>query len=216
MTTDGVSANMSKISNFLVVSCIALFLWPVSGYAQEVDGLAVVEQCYFKYWGEDQRTNLVFTMRNKAGKVTKKRSYVRFWKDYRGEGDLVSKLMLFTTGPPEYFGNNLLRTTYSLESQKPAELWIYLRRFQSVTRLSVREENNLNWGLNSEDLTIRQLSEDTHSLLSTEQKGGGTVYKIKSVPTVPSSAYGKIVSYFEKQDSWDDCALNARDRKSVV
>lgn len=200
---------MSKISG-LFASALLVML-SAGAYAEEVDGLAVVEQCYYKYWGEDQRTNLEFTMRNKAGKVTKRRTYVRFWKDYRGEGDLVSKLMLFTTGPPEYIGNNLLRVTYTLESEKPPELWIYIKKLQSVSRLSVREEDNLDWGLNSEDLTIRQINEDTHSLLEVEEGADHTVYKVKSVPLVESSGYGKIISYFEKKNSWDDCALSGRE-----
>jgi len=36
-------------------------------------------------------------------------------------------------------------------------------------------------------------------------------YRVKSVPTVSSSIYGHIISTFEKQDSWDDCALSARE-----
>ncbi len=202
---------MSKFSSIFILAGIALFFMPVPGYAEEVDGLTVVEQCYYKYWGDDQRTNLEFTMRNKAGRVTKRRTYVRFWKDYRGEGDLVSKLMLFTTGPPEYIGNNLLRITYTLASKKPPELWIYIKKLQSVSRLSVREEDNLDWGLNSEDLTIRQINEDTHTLLGVEERSDHLVYKVKSVPTVESSSYGKIISYFEKKDSWDDCSLSGRE-----
>ncbi len=202
---------MSKFFSIPALAGIVLFFLPQPGFAAEVDGVTVVEQCYYKYWGEDQRANLEFTMRNKAGRVTKRRTYVRFWKDYRGEGDLVSKMMLFTTGPPEYIGNNLLRITYTLASKKPPELWIFIKKLQSVSRLSVREEDNLDWGLNSEDLTIRQINEDTHSLLGVEEKADHLVYKVESVPTVENSYYGRIVSFFEKRESWDDCALSRRE-----
>jgi len=184
----------------------------VAGVAQaaEPDGADVVAQCYYKYRGDDQRGKLNFTVKNKQGRVTKQRTFVRLWKDYRGQDALVSKLMLFTVAPPEYRENNFLRVNYTLSSGKPPEQWLYMKRYQTIRRMTVQEKNNLDWGMIAEDLGVRQLREDGHILMKTSNEDDHVIYEVKSTPKAAGSVYGMMISHFSKKDSWDDCSLRDR------
>ncbi len=175
------------------------------------DVRSIVQQCYYKDWGRDQRSRLLLRMKNNSGRVTKKREFIRFWKDYRGQGDVVSKVMLFAVAPPEYRGNNYLRINYALSSGRLPEQWVYLKRLQAVRRLSVREHDELSWGLIGEDLTIRQFDEDTHLLTSSREEHGHTAYEVESRPRLENSAYGRYVSYYVRTGGWDSCILTHRD-----
>jgi len=202
----------SMLTRLVLLFCL-LCLLPLAGSAAEPskpDGADVVAQCYYKYWGDDQRTRLRFTMKNKQGRVTKRRTFIRFWKDYRGQGELVSKVMLFTIAPPEYRQNNFLRVNYTLSSGKPPEQWLYMKRYQTIRRMTIKEKNNLDWGMIAEDLDVRQLDEDRHILLKTDNEADHVIYEVKSVPRVAGSIYGRMISHFVKKDSWDDCRLQDR------
>ncbi len=204
---------MRKPSLIAVVVGCGLFLSASHPARAEVDVNEVIQQCYYKDWGRDQRSRLIFTMKNRSGKVTKKMEFVRYWKDYRGKDGLVSKWMLFTVAPPEYRDNNYLRITYTLASGRMPEQWVYLKRLQSVRRLSLREQDNLSWGLMGEDLAIRQPDEDEHSLLGVREEHGNITYEVESRPRLPGPAYDKYISYYVRlrSDSWEDCTLTHRD-----
>lgn len=193
---------------------LAVFFLPLfSVAAAEVQVKEIIAQCYDKDWGRDQRSRLVFTMKNREGRVTKRIEFIRYWKDYRGQGDLVSKLMLFAVAPPEYKDNNYLRITYTPGSGKLPEQWVYTKRLQSVRRLSLREQDDLNWGLISEDLAVHRFEDDEHRLLSVREEHGTVTYEVESRPRLRAFAYDKHISYYVRMrtDSWDDCTLAHRD-----
>jgi hypothetical protein len=60
-------------------------------------------------------------------------------------------------------------------------------------------------------MNVRQLHEDSHRLIGTMMKDDATVYKIESIPQVENSLYGKMISQYVKNDSWEDCSLHSTD-----
>ncbi len=198
---------LSMLSGVMFSYCLS------SSYASAdtLSGSEVVKQCYYKYRGKDQRIDIDFTMTNKDGEILKKRKFIRLWKDYQGQDDILSKMMWYTISPSTYRDNNLLRLDYTLESGKPPEQWVYMSKTHTIRRLTVRdpEQALLNWGMIAEDFHIRQLHEDTHDLLETIQKDDRTFYKIRSTPRKDSSQYGELISLYEKKDEWDNCFLRS-------
>ncbi|MFQ5487079.1 MAG: outer membrane lipoprotein-sorting protein [Gammaproteobacteria bacterium] len=195
----------------LLLLGMVLPLSVLAAQAGKPDVRTVIQQCYYKEWGRDQRSRLLFRMRNNSGRVTKKRKLIRFWKDYRGRGDVASKMMLFTVAPPEYRGNNYLRINYTPGSGRRAEQWVYLKRLQSVRRLSIREQDNMDWGIIGEDLTMRQFDEDAHVLTAFSEAHGHTAYEVESRPRLENSAYSRYVSHYVRTAGWDSCILTHRD-----
>jgi len=209
--TRGLTVAMKKTILFSIWTICGLTYSFVDVQAKEPDGAEVAKLCYYKNQGKDQKTKMIFTMRDNDGTVTKTRTFLRFWKDFRGEGDLVSKLMLFTIAPPEYEDNNYLRINYTLTSGKLPEQWLYSRQLHTVQRIANMDQSNLDWGFIAEDLNVRQLDEDTHKLIDTFEKDGSTVYEVESVPKLENSRYGRMVSQYAHTDSWDDCTMRSRD-----
>ncbi len=66
----------------LLILGMVLPLPVAAAQAGKPDVRTVIEQCYYKDWGRDQRNRLLLRMKNNSGRVTKKREFMRFWKDY--------------------------------------------------------------------------------------------------------------------------------------
>ncbi len=171
----------------------------------------ILEGCYYKERGTDQRGRLVFTIRNQKGRVTRKLEFVYLWKQYRGRNDVWDKLMLFAVAPPEYRDNNYLRITYTWDSGKLPEQWVYSKRLQRVRRLSLGEQDNMHWGLINEDLSLRRPEEDAHTLLDVRQAHGQITYEVESRPRLPQPGYVKYLSYYVRTGDWGTCRLTYRD-----
>lgn len=195
----------------LLLFGVSLIAAPPSSAAQAPDVRLVIQHCHDKNRGRDQRGRLLLRMRNDSGRVTRKREFIRLWKDYGGHDGIVSKVMLFTVAPPEYRGDNYLRVDYTVASGRPAEQWVYLKRLQAVRRLSAREQDQLGWGLIGEDLMPRQYEEDTHVLLSARETHGHIAYEVESRPRREGAPYERYVSYFSRPDDWRSCVLTHRD-----
>lgn len=198
------------LSLLLVLSLVSPSLQAAAEFAKP-DVRRIIQQCYYKDWGRDQRNRLRLRIKNDSGRVTRKREFIRLWKDYRGQGEVVSKMTLFTMDPPEYRDNNYLRINHILSSGKQAGQWVYLKRLQAVRRLSIRKQDNQSWDTIGEDLSIRQYDEDAHILTSYKEEGGHATYTVESRPRREDSAYSRYVSYYARTDDWDSCVLTHRD-----
>lgn len=158
----------------------------------------IVQQCDFKYPGDDQTTRLTIVLRDKDGNE-KRNVYSRMWKDYRGEDEIADKMVLFTEFPPDAKGAGFMRWGYTPASGKNAEQWIYLPVLKRMRRVSVRDpgESFLGSDLTHFDIGGRELDADEHKLLKAEEADGRKGYVIESTPRETSkSLYSKVVSTF--------------------
>jgi hypothetical protein len=167
----------------------------------------IVQQCNFKYPGDDQQTHLTIILRDKDGNE-KKNVYNRSWKDYQGKDGIADKMVLITEYPPDAKGSVFMRWGYT--GDKNADQWIYLPVLKKTRRVSVRDpgESFLGSDLTHADIGGRALDADDHRLVSSEKRGDDTIYMIESVPRDMSKAlYAKVVSWFVKPgDDWSDCS----------
>lgn len=158
----------------------------------------IVQQCDFKYPGDDQTTRLTILLRDKDGNE-KRNVYARMWKDYRGEDDVADKMVLFTEFPPDAKGAGFMRWGYTPASGKNAEQWIYLPTLKRMRRVSVRDpgESFLGSDLTHFDIGGREFEADEHKLLRAEEAHGKKGYVVESTPREASnSLYSKVVSTF--------------------
>ena len=198
---------MQKIIHSFLASFFVFLVFSGISQADTVSVDEVLSHCYLKNMGEDQKFRIDYTVTNKNDKVAKRREFVYFWKNYHGEGDLLSKLMLFTVFPGYPENPSYLRWNYTKESGKPAEQWLYSPKFHSVTRVSGQKPEDMTWRSIAEDMMFGEIYGFKHTLLNEEQEMDFISYDVESVPKSPTAFYGKIVSHYRQAQEPDSCVL---------
>lgn len=206
-------AELNKIRGVPLRACVLMMLFSSlamrAAVAQEpqVTIPEILDHCYYKPLGADRKFDLELTVQDADGTTRTEERYVGWWKDYRGDGDLVSKLILFRRAPLYRQDDTYLRWDYTTSSGKPPEQWAYSMRQQRVRRVAQRDPNRPALGLIAEDLVQRQLDQDTHTLRDVELREGSIVYTLESIPRTDDSTYKKIISQFERHGEWPTCTL---------
>ncbi|VAW88303.1 hypothetical protein MNBD_GAMMA16-670 [hydrothermal vent metagenome] len=166
----------------------------------------VINACYYKNQGKDQRAKLEIIFKNSEGRVSHGK-YLRLWKDYRGKGQLEDKSILYTLRPSEQAGVNFLRWSYISSAQRAPEQWVYLPELRIVRRVAQRDPRDAAWGLTDDDLRIRDFLEDQHSLIATNQRGATTYYTVETLPGNANTVYQKWITRYEKQQDTSHCSI---------
>jgi len=195
---------------FVSMSVCALLTAPAIGAAAD-DALAaghdIFQHCNFKNPGDDQRSRLTIILRDKDNNE-KKNVYRRLWKDYRGEGGVADKMVLFTEYPPDAEGAAFMRWAYTPQADRNADQWIYLPVLKKIRRVSIRDPGDsfLGSDLTYADISGRPIEADQHRLVQTLKRGGQEIYAVESMPVDKSVAlYSKTISWFIKDQDWDTC-----------
>jgi hypothetical protein len=170
-------------------------------------GKEIFERCNYKYPGEDQQSTLTIILRDKDGDE-KKNVYHRFWKDYKGAGGVVDKMILYTVYPPDAEGAAFMRWAYTASSDRNADQWIYLPVLKKIRRVAIRDPGDsfLGSDLTYADISGRDVNADKHKLFRVLRKGDKTYYGVLSTPVdKQKSLYSKTISWFEKDRDWNSC-----------
>ncbi|MFY9270187.1 MAG: outer membrane lipoprotein-sorting protein [Candidatus Manganitrophaceae bacterium] len=164
---------------------------------------------------QDQKNKVILSLIEKDGSK-KKIEATRYWKNYRGEGGLDSKMLLVTDFPPDSRGISFLIWDYSQEN-KTDDLWLYLPALRMVRRISAQDQNDAFLGsdLTFGDMGQRRLDEDEHRLLKEEGYLNVQTYVVESTPKEKESLYGKKVSWISK-DNWTVLKIDYHDRNGKL
>jgi len=179
-----------------------LLLNPFTVSAALPTGTEIVQHCYYKNEGNDQRSRLLVTSTLANGKKTTS-EYLRLWKNYFGEKGIVDKVVLYTTSPHNR-GLAFMRWGYINGSEKLADQWVYLPELRTMKRISKRSPDEMDWGFSDDDLRVRDIDEDVHRLVEIRVHEGNEFYIVESLPR-KDPIYGKRVSWFSKTDDWEQC-----------
>jgi len=166
----------------------------------------IINACYYKNQGKDQRAKLEIIFKSSEGRVSQGK-YLRLWKDYRRQGQLEDKSILYTLAPSEQAGVNFMRWSYISSAQRSPEQWVYLPELRKVRRVAQRDPRDSAWGLTDDDLRIRDLPEDQHSLIATNQRGTTTYYTVETLPGNVETVYQKWITRYKKQHDTSHCSL---------
>ncbi|MCF6322844.1 MAG: outer membrane lipoprotein-sorting protein [Gammaproteobacteria bacterium] len=207
------------VKRFFWIAVVLLILIPTGSVRAETQseidvltGKSLMSQCGYKYAGKDQVSTFTVVLKDSGGNE-KKSVYLRLWKDYDGEGQVLEKMMLFSTFPPDSKGGAFMRTTYIPESEKVAEQWIYLPVLRKIRRVTIRDPGDrfLNSDLTYQDVSYRGIDEDEHFYIGKEVIAGVSLHKVESTPrTVKGEIYSKRLFWIEKDvgdDGWDNCLV---------
>lgn len=175
-------------------------------YAQEPDGKTIVQNCDYKNPGQDQRSKLTITLKDKDGNE-RTNVYLRLWKDYQGKDSIADKMVLFTEYPPDAKGAGFMRWAFTAETGKNADQWIYLPVLRKTRRVSIRDPGDsfLGSDLTYADISGRAVDQDEHKFVKIENRGGTDYYVVESLPKEQSPLYSKRISWFLKAPTWEGC-----------
>ncbi len=167
------------------------------------------------YQIQDQKNKVILHLIEKDGSK-KKIEATRYWKNYRAQEGLDSKMLLTTDFPPDSRGISFLIWDYSKEN-KTDDLWLYLPALRMVRRISAQDQNDAFLGsdLTFGDMGQRRLDEDDHKLLREEGYLGTQTYVVESVPKEKESIYSKKVSWISK-DNWTVLKIDYYDRNAKL
>lgn len=171
-----------------------------------ISGEEIVQQCNYKNPGDDQRSKLSITLKDRAGNE-RKSVYLRLWKDYKGADSIADKMVLFTEYPADAVGTGFMRWAFTDEAEKNADQWIYLPELRKTRRVSIRDPGDsfLGSDLTYADISGRALEQDEHRFVKLEEKDGRQLYVVESLPKESNPLYSKRVSWFTKTANWDEC-----------
>jgi hypothetical protein len=171
----------------------------------------IVQHCYFKYPGDDQRSQLTILLRDKGGNE-KKTVYKRYWKDYKGKDGFADKMVLFTLYPPDAEHVGFLRWSYPAATDKNPDQWVYLPVLRKMRRVSVRDpaDSFLGSDLTHFDIAGHQLDGSDNQIMRTVRQGNDLLIEVRSVPRDKDKAiYGGYITLFDKGPGtdWDNCLM---------
>jgi hypothetical protein len=182
----------------------------VAVHAQEPDGKTIVQNCDYKNPGQDQRSKLTITLKDKDSNE-RTNIYLRLWKDYKGQDSIADKMVLFTEYPPDAKGAGFMRWAFTSETGKNADQWIYLPVLRKSRRVSIRDPGDsfLGSDLTYADISGRGVDQDEHKFIKIDEHDGNPYYMVESTPKEQNALYSRRVSWFLKSADWEGCVKSA-------
>lgn len=169
----------------------------------------IVEQCYYKYAGDDQRSLMQITLKAAGGKPQIS-EYTRLWKNFGGRDGVVDKVLLFTDTPLKDKGLAFMRWGHTGASGQATQQWIYLPDLRKVRRITPRDPETKEWIIKDEDLRLREPHEDRHTLIGEQSVDGKTYYVVEFKPN-DDPVYSKRTFWFNKGAAINQCSLHKVD-----
>ena len=187
------------IAASIVVALVGLVPFaPAHAEGPTPTGEEVMRQVDARPRGRDQSAHATWRLLAPGGgeRVRETRNY---WRDARTGPDrkLHSQRLIVFESPPDVKGTAFL--TWSANTiDADDDQWIYLPALKKVRRIAVGDRGSSFVGTDFayDDLAERQVEEDMHELLRTEEIDGRRHYVVQSVPR-GASPYAKRVSWVD-------------------
>lgn len=168
----------------------------VNAEETELSGEEVMEKVYNRDEGDDRESTLKMVLINKHGSQR-----VREIKQFNKTLENVEKKIMFFLSPQDVRGTSFMNWSY--QDGRDDSQWIYLPALRKVKRISAENKSDYFMGsdFTYDDMGDRQLEEDKHRLLRTEEIDGETFYVVESIPINGDYIYSKTISWVIK-DKW--------------
>jgi outer membrane lipoprotein-sorting protein len=148
------------------------------------------------YPGDDMKTRVLMRLVSKDGKE-RIRELTMLRKDLREGGE--QRYFIYFHRPPDVREMTFMVWKYP---QKNADRWLFIPALKLVRRIAADDKRSSFVGsdFSYEDVSGRNVEEDSHKLLREETLGGKDAYVIESVPKDPAgSDFGRKISWIDKR-----------------
>jgi outer membrane lipoprotein-sorting protein len=187
-----------KIKNYILYAITFLILWNFGlGMAQEsLSGEEIIKksQQAFYYAGKDMQTKVLMKLISKnGGERIRELTMLRL----NIEDSWDQKYYMYFHQPADVRAMTFMVWKYI---GKDDDRWLYIPAIKLVKRIAADDKNSSFVGsdFSYEDVSGRDLSDDSHTLKTEETMNGRDVYIVESVPKEAAS------TYFSQKVSWID------------
>ncbi len=182
-----------KTLKLVVVATLVI----VAGFSAnaQLTGSQIIERTYNRASGDDQTATLKMTLTNKQGKQR-----IRVIKQFSKDFGNVEKSIMFFQSPADVKNTSFM--SWSYDSDKSDDQWIYLPALKKVKRISSDSKSDYFMGsdFTYDDLGDRKLTEDNHKLLRTETINAKVCYVVKSISKEEDYMYSKTITWIDKSN----------------
>lgn len=179
------------------LSVLLLVLLPIEAFALTADDVVKKSQSAFYYAGKDFKARVLMKLITTGGQErTRELSMLR--KNY-GEAGGNQKYFMYFFQPADV--KDMTFMVYKVPG-KDADRWLYIPAINMVRRIAARDKSSSFVGsdFTYEDVSGRELSDDTHSNVKEEKVSGRDCYVIKSIPKAADVDYGYKLSWMDKSN----------------
>jgi len=197
-------ASMRHCTGVALGSCLAALA--AFAHGGELSADEIVARSYAVDSGDDMSGELEFTFQGQGEPTTRTVLFMAY-KNYHGDDDVDSKLVMFTEFPPDKRDVAFLAWFYPAASGRQHDMWLYLPELRTVRKMGGMhdhshhhdddgDETYRNSELDHEELAPRPPRLDHHRLVGTDSVEGVMCYMVESVPIDPkTSAYARRVTW---------------------
>jgi outer membrane lipoprotein-sorting protein len=179
-------------------SLLALALtWTVTAQAQPTaDDIVARSLEAFYYAGEDQHARVTMRLINAQGKA-RQREMTLVRKNFGGGGE--QRYYTYFHEPADIKGTAFMVWKYPARED---DRWIFIPAIRLVRRIAADDKRSSFVGsdFTYEDVSGREVADETHSLRGEETLAGRPVYRIESIPKTKVD-YARRVSWIDRQRS---------------
>jgi len=193
-----------------LTSLALTFIMGVSAFA--LDGTEIMQKVYDRKKPDFTQAAVQLTL-TKDGKVEEVRNVGEYG---RCKNNLTDMTMVFLS-PATVKGTRFL---VKENEGKDDDKWIYLPSLKNTRRIAASdgEKSFVGTDFSYDDMSSREVDEDTHKLLKESEDKGNfkDLYVLESIPKDPkSSQYSKRISWVTK-DSWIPTYIELYDKKGKL
>jgi len=185
----------------VIISITIFFMLLTLGLADAQDKLSGQEiinksQQIFFYVGKDMKAKVLMKLISKSGKERiRELTMLRLNKGESGE----QKYYMYFHRPADVREMTFMVWKYL---GKNDDRWLYVPSIKLVRRIAANDKNSSFVGsdFTYEDISGREVVEDTHTLRGEEELNGKSVYVVESIPKEEKSAfYSRKVSWIDQE-----------------
>jgi outer membrane lipoprotein-sorting protein len=190
-------SSISLIAKSLLTAVILLFLVSSISFALTPDEITKKSQGAFLYQGKDFKARVMMKLVSKGGQE-RVREMTMLRKNFGAPGG-EQKYFIYFFQPADVKDMTFMVYKYP---GKDADRWLFVPAISMVRRIAAKDKYSSFVGsdFTYEDVSGRNLEDDTHSISKEEKLGGKDCYVVKSTPKMADMEYSYKLSWIDKSN----------------
>jgi hypothetical protein len=174
---------------------LLLVLLPLEAFALSAEDVMRKSQAAFLYQGKDFKARVMMKLVTKGGQE-RTRELTMLRKNY-GEAGGEQKFFMYFFQPADVKDMTFMVNKYP---GRDADRWLYVPAINMVRRIAARDKSSSFVGsdFTYEDVSGRDIADDTHSIVKEEKASGRDCYVIKSAPKAADVDYSYKLSWIDR------------------
>ena len=181
---------------FLIV--LLIMLLPFEAFALQADEVMKKSQAAFLYQGKDFKARIMMKLISKGGQE-RIRELTMLRRNY-GETGGEQKYFMYFFQPADVKDMTFMVNKYPARDD---DRWLFVPAINMVRRIAAQDKRSSFVGsdFTYEDVSGRDIQDDSHLIMKEEKLGGKDCFVIKSIPKAADVDYSYKLSWIDKTNS---------------